>query len=228
MFTPAVRCRAIWRSGPPGVSCGSQGVPLPTLMPAPAVPNPLDLVSLAPVTHQPVIAVLSGHKATTLNPLLDSTQFTFYTFSPFSCSAGLFEISASVFQPSTSVTAVTQDHFHYINAIPNSMIIIRDGDLLTRSIFVGKVSARPCKSFLTAFLFQCYMILADIVTGISRFYFAMPVWQGKGGEAYQLIMSLGHPSLGYPGASEQCSQLTGHPRFPLFPRPIAKTIERTI
>ena len=49
------------------------------------------------------------------------------------------------------------------------------------------------------------MILADIVTGISRFYFAMPVWQGKGGEAYQLIMSLGHPSLGYPGASEQCS-----------------------
>ena len=108
------------------------------------------------------------------------------------------------------------------------MIIIRDGDLLTRSIFVGKVSARPCKSFLTAFLFQCYMILADIVTGISRFYFAMPVWQGKGGEAYQLIMSLGHPSLGYPGASEQCSQLTAHPRFPLFPRPIAKTIERTI
>ena len=80
MFTPAVRCRAIWRSGPPGVSCGSQGVPLPTLMPAPAVPNPLDLVSLAPVTHQPVIAILWGHKATTLNPLLDSTGLFFCFF----------------------------------------------------------------------------------------------------------------------------------------------------
>ena len=78
MFTPAVRCRAIWRSGPPGVSCRSQGVPLPTLMPAPAVPNPLDLVSLAPVTHQPVIAVLSEHKATTLKPLRDSTRFSFF------------------------------------------------------------------------------------------------------------------------------------------------------
>ena len=45
-------------------------------MPAPAVPNPLDLVSLAPVTHQPVIAIQWGHKATTLNPLLDSTGFS--------------------------------------------------------------------------------------------------------------------------------------------------------
>ena len=80
VFTPAVRCRAIWRSGPPGVSYGSQGVPLPTLMPAPAVPNPLDLVSLAPVTHQPVIAILWGHKATTLNPLLDSTGLFFCFF----------------------------------------------------------------------------------------------------------------------------------------------------
>ena len=42
-------------------------------MPAPAVPNPLDLVSLAPVTHQPVIAIQWGHKATTLKPLLNST-----------------------------------------------------------------------------------------------------------------------------------------------------------
>ena len=80
MFTPAVRCPAIWRSGPPGVPQGSQGVSLPTLMPAPAVPNPLDLVSLAPVTHQPVIAILWGHKATTLNPLLDSTGLFFCFF----------------------------------------------------------------------------------------------------------------------------------------------------
>ena len=57
----------------PGGLCRSQGVPLPTLMPAPAVPNPLDLVSLAPVTHQPVIAIQWGHKATTLKPLLNST-----------------------------------------------------------------------------------------------------------------------------------------------------------
>ena len=78
MFTPAVRCPAIWRSGPPGVPQGSQGVSLPTLMPAPAVPNPLDLVSSAPVTHQPVIAVLSEHKATTLKPLRDSTRFSFF------------------------------------------------------------------------------------------------------------------------------------------------------